>query len=109
MPRFKQASKSSDKRIPMSSNSDLISYLLLLRFGNVNNKSKLSPKISYSSIAKLVKISIESVRRLISKGINDLKKKQEIQSPSRKKLSEEHTKFLCSQQTLNAWAHLSLQ
>ena len=63
----------------MSSNLDLISYLLLLRFGNVSNKSKLSPKISYSSIAKLVKISIESVLRLISKGINDLQKKQEIQ------------------------------
>ena len=56
----------------MGEDPDLISYLLLLRFGNVLATSKSSPVLNYASIAKMVKISYESVRRLIAQGLKYL-------------------------------------
>jgi transposase len=93
----------------MSQDPHLISYLLLLRFGPVKDPSKLTPRLNYASIAKVVKMQPESCRRLIARGLDDLRRKQSQQKPARSKLSQEHIQFLCSQQTLTAWAHLSLQ
>jgi hypothetical protein len=55
----------------MAQDADLINYLLLLLFGNVYATSKSTPVLNYVSIAKIVKISNGSVRRLIFQGLKD--------------------------------------
>ena len=62
----------------MTQNADFISYLLLLRFGPSQDPTKASPVLNYASIAKLTKISAESVRRLIGQGLKDFNKKNEV-------------------------------
>jgi hypothetical protein len=65
--------------------------------------------LNYASIGKIAKISVESVRRLITQGLKDFDDKKEVRPSTRHKLSQHHIEYLCRQQTLTAWAHLSLQ
>ena len=92
----------------MSQDPQLISYLMLLRFGSCKARKKQSPKLGISSIAKMTRISPESVRRLIQIGLAQQQRKEGIKVLARTKLSEEHIQFLSDDHTLNAWAHLSL-
>jgi hypothetical protein len=79
-----------------------------LRFGCDNKDLTSKPILRYSSIAKLVRKPLETVRRLISVGLNALKEGKEISPKKRGKLNDEHIHFISSEQTLKDWAHLSL-
>ena len=60
----------------MTQNADFISYLLLLRFAPSQDPTQASPVLNYASIAKIAKISLESVRRLITQGLKDFNDKK---------------------------------
>ena len=93
----------------MTKDSDLISYLLLLRFGPCKDPTRASPVLNYASIAKQVKRNADTVRQLIGQGLKDFNSKKEFKRAPRRKLAQQHLDYLCSHQTLTAWAHLSLQ
>ena len=71
MLKKKCSSPQGNKTKCMAQDADLINYLLLLLFGNVYATSKSTPVLNYVSIAKIVKISNGSVRRLIFQGLKD--------------------------------------
>ena len=104
-----RAANPSKKRPSMNQEADLISYLLLLRFGPCKDPTRASPVLNYASIAKQEKKNPLSVRRLILQGIRDFNKMKEFKRAPRRKLSKKHIEYLCSHQTLTAWAHLSLK
>ena len=93
----------------MTKDSDLISYLLLLRFGPCKDRTRAFPVLNYASISKQVKINLGSVRRLIGQGLKDFNSKKEFKRAPRRMLAQQHLDYLCSHQTLTAWAHLSLE
>ena len=63
----------------MTEDLNLISYLLLLRFG-VEGLANLSlPLLNYASIAKVVKKPLQTVRTLILLGVEAMKRGQPIQ------------------------------
>ena len=97
------------KKPVMNQDPELIRYLLLLRFGNTKVTCNAKPILGFASIAKLVRIHAETVRRLIAQGLKELDKGQKARPPPRVSLTQEHLNFLCSKNTLNAWAHLSLE
>ena len=53
----------------MTEDPDLVSYLLLLRFGVKSQAHLSTPILNYASIAKVVKKPIQTVRTLILLGI----------------------------------------
>ena len=93
----------------MSQDADLASYLLLLRFGPCQDPTRATPVLNYASIARVVQLSLESVRRLIMTALRNFHSKDATLAGPRRKLSQHHVDYLCSHQTLTAWAHLSLQ
>jgi len=62
----------------MTEDKNLISYLLLLRFGDADNALSKSPVLNYKSIAKVVKKPLQTVRRLILLGLKALSEHREI-------------------------------
>ena len=70
--------------IKMTEDENLVSYLLLLRFGPSFDDQFTKPILNYTSIAKLVKKPVQTVRGLIIFGVSRLKQGIPI-GPSRKK------------------------
>ena len=70
--------------IKMTEDENLVSYLLLLRFGPFIENQVTKPILNYTSIAKLVKKPVQTVRVLILFGLSRLKQGIPI-GPSRKK------------------------
>ena len=68
----------------MTEDENLISYLLLLRFGPSFQSQVTNPILNYTSIAKLVKKPVQTVQGLILFGLSRLKEGIPI-GPSRKK------------------------
>ena len=62
----------------MTEDKDLISYLLLLRFGDADNALSKTPILNFNSIAKVVKKPLQTVRRLILLGLKALSEQREI-------------------------------
>ena len=93
----------------MTEDPDLIDYLLLLRFGPSRGRDEGRPVLNYASVARLAKRPVATVRDLITMGLQALKDGRPIQQRKRTKLQGDHVAYLCSPQTLTAWAHLSLQ
>ena len=62
----------------MTKDKDLISYLLLLRFGDEDNALSKTPILNFKSIAKVVKKPLQTVRRLILLGLKALSEQREI-------------------------------
>ena len=60
----------------MTKDNDLISYLILLRFGPCKDPTRASPVLNNASIAKQVKRNADSVRRLIVQGLRDFNSKK---------------------------------
>ena len=67
----------------MTEDENLISYLLLLRFGPTFQYQVTKPILNYTSIAKLVNKPVQTVRGLILFGLSRLKQGIPI-GPSRK-------------------------
>jgi hypothetical protein len=56
----------------MTEDKDLISYLILLRFGSYFDALKHIPILYYTSISQIVKKPVQTVRRLILLGLKFL-------------------------------------
>ena len=59
--------------IKMTEDENLVSYLLLLRFGPSFDNQVSKPILNYTSIAKLIKKPVQTVRGLILFGLSRLK------------------------------------
>ena len=59
--------------VRMTEDENLISYLLLLRFGPSFQSKVTNPILNYTSISKLVKKPVQTVRGLILFGLSRLK------------------------------------
>ena len=64
----------------------MFSYILLLLFGKSDRPLNKQPILSYSSIAKVVKLPLETVRRLVRVGLESSETQQTVGYKSRKKL-----------------------
>jgi len=62
----------------MTEDKDLVSYLLLLRFGGVDNALSKTPILNYKSISKVARKPLQTVRRLILLGLEALSEQREI-------------------------------
>ena len=71
----------------MSQDHTLIHHLLFLRFGDITDLNSLSPKLNYTSISKLTKVPLGSVRSLIASGLQSLKSGTPIEAMYRSKVS----------------------
>ena len=91
----------------MSQDKDLIDYLLLLRYGSLEESSNRKPALSLSAVAKVS--LLETVRRLIGAGIKAFKENTEVVVKNKRKLKTYHLEYLSSPHTLDDWAHLSLK
>ena len=92
----------------MNEDPYMISYLLLLRFGPQYTTEQSTPLLNYTSIAKIVKRPVTTVKRLIMTGLLKLKHGDQITHVKRSKLTEEHIQYIKSDTTLRECAHLSL-
>jgi hypothetical protein len=73
--------------VRMTEDENLVSYLLLLRFGPSFDNQFCKPILNYTSIAKLVKKPVQTVRGLILFGISRLKQGIQIGPSQKKKLT----------------------
>ena len=96
-------------RVPMSKDRDLLTYLLVLRFGSAKGSMRRAPILNLTSIATLVRLPVETVRRLLGVAINWVSSDKDLGPRVRSKLEEHHRDFLLHLETLRAWAHLSLK
>ena len=95
--------------IPLTHDDQLLSYLLLLRYGCDSNPDINKPILNIQSISKLIKLSPSTVTRLLKVAMERLNHDGPLEYTDRKKLKPYHLEFLLSPQTLNDWAHLSLK
>ena len=93
----------------MTENQVLIDYLLLLRYGCTDAPHLKRPILNYSTIARITRKPVSTIRDLIKLGLESKIKKIRIEPRKRTKLEQHHLDFLSSPQTLNRWAHLSLK
>ena len=93
----------------MTEDQQLIDYLLLLRFGTCDVGEASRPLLNYASIAKFMNKPVSTITHLIKLGMDAKMAQRPIQRRKRTKLEQPHLDYLCSQTTLNEWAHLSLK
>ena len=86
----------------------LLSYVILLRFGTVVNPDFTKPILNYQSIAKVINKTVTNVIEIIKFAIKSYNYNFEIGPPSRKKFTQQHIGYLVSPSTLQKQAHLSL-
>ena len=98
----------SQRKLHMLEDSQLVDYLLLLRFGTCEVGQASRPILNLASISKITKKPLSTIRDLIKLGIDSKLKEFPIQRRKRMKLEIHHVDYLCNQTTLNQWAHLSL-
>ena len=63
----------------MTEDNELISYLLLLRFGIKDQSLQAAPILNYASITQAVRKPLRTVRRLILLGLQAIKENNVIQ------------------------------
>ena len=80
----------------MTEDPMLIDYLLLLRFGPAKGADHGKPALNHSSISRLVRKPISTVRDLIRKGLQALKEGKQIQPRRRSKILPHHIEYLIS-------------
>ena len=104
-----KGSLGAPKPAPMTQDQELLDHLLLLRYGSSTDPDHLTPILNVTSIAKLTKIPVSSVQRLIKQALKALLEERPAEVQSRKKLQRHHIEYLLDKGTLNEWAHLSLK
>ena len=93
----------------MTRDKDLLTYLLLLRFGGVKESARAAPVLNLTSIATLIHLPVETVRRLLSVAIYWISSEKDLGSKPKSKLQARYKEYLLHPETLRAWAHLSLK
>ena len=96
------------QKFRMTEDQQLIDYLLHLRFGTSDVGKAARPVLNFTSISKVLKKPVSTIRDLIKRGIESKMNKLPIQRRKRSKLDQHHVDYLCNQKTLREWAHLSL-
>ena len=59
----------SQRKLRMSEDSQLVDYLLLLRFGTCEVGQASRPILNLASISKIIKKSLSTIRDLIKRGV----------------------------------------
>ena len=87
----------------------LVKLLETLRFGSADPPAGSPAILNYSSIARVTGLSASHVARMLKASPQLLLLSSISPLKKWKKLTSAHIGFLCSQDTLLKWAHLSLQ
>ena len=96
-------------RVPMTQDKNLLKYLLILRYGSARGSMRRPPILNFTSIAKVVDLPVETVRRLLNVAKNWVSSDKDLLPKRRLKLEEHHKEYLLHPETLRAWAHLSIK
>jgi hypothetical protein len=86
----------------------LLSYVILLRFGTAVNPDFTKPILNYQLIAKLIKKTVTTVIELVKFCIRAYNYSFEIGPPNLSKFTQQHIGYLVSPSTLQESAHLSM-
>ena len=92
----------------MKYDPNLISYVLLLRFGRCSDLEAATPVLNYTSIARLIRVPVTTVIELVKAGVAASRYASPVVAPSRFKFKQHHIGYLVSSTTLQESAHLSL-
>ena len=78
----------------MKYDPDLISYVLLLRFGRCSDLETATPVLNYTSIARLIRVPVTTVIELVKAGVAASRYASPVVAPSRFKLKQHHMGYL---------------
>ena len=92
----------------MRHDPQLLTYVLLLRFGKVPCSEAPQPLMNYTSIAKLLRKPVTTVIQLVKAALGASMHGFSEDKLSRSKFSQLHIGYLVSSSTLQECAHLSL-
>mgnify|MGYP003347832104 CR=1 FL=1 len=100
---------SKSPRVPMTRDKDLLTYLLILRYGSARGSVRKAPILNLTSIAKALDLPLATVRRLLSVAKDWVSSDKDLLPKRRSKLEDHHKEYLLHPETLRAWAHLSIK
>ena len=66
---FHMKTRLSSQRLRMAEDPQLVNYLLLLRFGTSDVGQAARPVLNFTSISKVVRKPVSTIRDLIKRGI----------------------------------------
>ncbi|TNV74642.1 hypothetical protein FGO68_gene16122 [Halteria grandinella] len=96
-------------RMPLSRDARLLEYLSLLRYGTTDRFHQRKPLLNCTSIAKIVQLKPSTVQYLIKVYQRPALQVAPLFNRRLLRLRKHHIEFLTSEDTLRAWAHLSLK
>ena len=88
--------------------TQLLTYVLLLRFGKISDSIPSQPVMNYTSIAKIIRKPVSTVIELVKTAIGASIHGFSEENFSRSKFKQHQIGYLVSSQTLQECAHLSL-
>ena len=103
-----KAANSQHIKNPSRYDGQLLSYVILLRFGSLVTPDFSKPTLNFQSIAKVIKKPVTTVIELVKLGIRAYHYGFDIGPPNRSKFTQQHIGYLVSPSTLQESAHLSL-
>jgi hypothetical protein len=103
-----KAAKSQPIKNRSRYDGQLLSYVILLRFGSLVTPDFSKPTLNFQSIAKVIKKPVTTVIELVKLGIRAYHYGFDIGPPNRSKFTQQHIGYLVSPSTLQESAHLSL-
>jgi hypothetical protein len=103
-----KAAKSKPIKNRSRYDGQLLSYVILLRFGSLVTPDFSKPTLNFQSIAKVIKKPVTTVIELVKLGIRAYHYGFDIGPPNRSKFTQQHIGYLVSPSTLQESAHLSL-
>jgi hypothetical protein len=103
-----KAAKSQPIKNRSRYDGQLLSYVILLRFGSLVTPDFSKPTLNFQSIAKVIKKPVTTVIEFVKLGIRAYHYGFYIGPPNRSKFTQQHIGYLVSPSTLQEIAHLSL-
>jgi hypothetical protein len=92
----------------MRNDPQLLTYVLLLRYGQVPRHEASQPVMNYASIARLIRKPVTTVIELVKAALAASMHGFSREQLTRSKFSQHHIGYLVSSSTLQECAHLSL-
>jgi hypothetical protein len=92
----------------MRHDTQLLTYVILLRFGKIPDSEAPQPVMNYSSISKIIRKPVKTVIELIKTAIGASIHGFSEENYSRSKFKQNQIGYLVSTSTLQECAHLSL-
>jgi hypothetical protein len=103
-----KAQKSKSSGGTMRHNTQLLTYVLLLRFGKIPDSEAPQPVMNYTSIAKIIRKPVSTVIELVKIAFTASMHGFSDENYTRSKFKQHQIGYLVSPQTLQECAHLSL-